>query len=166
MPTRLALDQNFPTPILAALADYVPEVEFVPLRRIDRRMPDLSDRELVIALHQAGWAGLVTNNYKMLTVPKELAAILSTKIGVFAIQGTGDDPVRATGALLLDLPGVLKDFVPGKGGIYWLNPRRPLRRDPWELFKKAAARYQREPGELYEAVKVSAEELTRPVLAN
>jgi hypothetical protein len=164
VPVRLALDQNFPTPILSALADYMPEVELVPLLKIDHRMPDLQDRELIIALHQAGWAGLVTNNYKMLRVPRELAAIMRTHLGVFAIEGVGDDPVRATGALLLDLPGVLKDFVPGKGDIYWLKPRRPPRKEPWDLFTEAASRYKRLGRELYEEVKVTDAEMATPLL--
>lgn len=157
--TRLALDQNFPTPILEVLADYMPEVELVPLKAIHPTLPTLTDRQLVIALSQMGWAGLVTNNYKMLQVPSELAAIMKTKLGIFAIEGTGGDPVRATGALLLDLPGILKDFVPGAGGIYLMRPRRPRPNVPWELFTSAAKRNDREVGELYDEVKVSAEEL-------
>ena len=50
----------------------------------------------MIALHQLGYRGLVTNNYRMLQNPIELAAILKTKLRVFALQGVGDDPVRAT----------------------------------------------------------------------
>ncbi len=63
---------------------------------------------IVVALHQLGVPGLVTSNYKMLKNPKELAAIVATKLTVFAIEGVGDDPIRATGALLLDRPGALK----------------------------------------------------------
>ena len=104
-PVRLALDQNFPTPILAALAEFIVDIELIPLRRIDPRLSSLDDRTLVVALHQLGFPGLVTNNYKMLKNPKELAAIVATKLTVFAIEGVGDDPIRATGALLLGPSG-------------------------------------------------------------
>ena len=104
-PLRLALDQNFPTPILPALADFIVGIELVPLRKIDHRLSTLDDRTLVVALHQLGVQGLVTNNYKMLKNPKELAAIVATKLTVFAIEGVGDDPIRATGALLLGPSG-------------------------------------------------------------
>ena len=97
---RLALDQNFPTPILAALAQFTVDIELVPLRRIYPRLSSLDDRTLVVALHQLGFPGLVTNNFKMLKNPKELAAIVATKLTVFAIEGVGDDPIRATGTLL------------------------------------------------------------------
>lgn len=73
-PIRLALDQNFPTPILAALEDYLVDIELVSLRKIDPRLSTLDDRQLVIALHQLGFPGMVTNNYRMLKNPRELAA--------------------------------------------------------------------------------------------
>ncbi len=107
-PIRLALDQNFPTPILAAFEDYLVDVELVSLRKIDPRLSTLDDRALVIALHQLGFPGMVTNNYRMLKNPRELAAIIETRLTIFAIEGVGGDPLRATGAVLLDLPGALK----------------------------------------------------------
>jgi hypothetical protein len=44
----------------------------------------------------------------MLNNPKELPAIIATQLTVFAIGGVSDVPIRATGALLLDLSGALK----------------------------------------------------------
>ncbi len=107
MRTRLALDQNFPTPILDRIAPFLHDIEFVPLTHIDARLSRLGDRELIIALHQLKWTGLVTNNYRMLQNPSELAAIIATKLSVFAVEGVGDDPIRATGAILLDLPAAI-----------------------------------------------------------
>jgi len=67
---RLALDQNFPTPLINAVRPYLPAtLDVVHLHGIDPRMSDLDDRSLIIALHQGGWDGLITNNYKMLDVP-------------------------------------------------------------------------------------------------
>ena len=63
-PVRLALDQNFPTPLIRAVAAYLPEdVEVSSLHQIDHRLSDLEDRSLLIALRQLGWNGLITNNY-------------------------------------------------------------------------------------------------------
>lgn len=56
---ELALDQNFPEPILRCLDEYVVDVRLVPLRSIDPRLPTLGDRELVLALHQLGGQGPV-----------------------------------------------------------------------------------------------------------
>lgn len=91
------------------------DVRFTPIGSIDPRLATLGDRELILALHQRGWPALVTNNYRMLRNPKELAAVLKTKVAVIAVQGLGDDMVRATGALLLDLPGVCKRLKPHAG---------------------------------------------------
>jgi len=165
-PVRLAMDHNFPEPLLQELSPWIPEVEFHWLRDIHPELPHLDDRKMIIALHQLGWVGLVTNNYKMLSIPTELAAILKTQIGFFCIEGTGDDPVRAAGALLLDLPGVLKDFRPGSGAIFHLRPRRPRPEDGWGLFKRAAERRKVEASDLYAEVQVSDVELATDVLGS
>ena len=160
----VALDQNFPEPILRCLHEFLPEhINLLPLRRIHARLPELDDRPLLIALHQLGIQVLVTNNYKMLRRPEELAAVLKTKVTVVAIEGTGDDPLRATGALLLDLPGIVKRIQPGV--VFWMRPRNPLPDAPWALFEKAADHRNESAQDLYEAVKVTDEELARPVLA-
>lgn len=164
-PHRLALDQNFPTPILAALAEFIVDIELVPLRKIDPRLSVLDDRALVVALHQLGFQGLVTNNYKMLKNPKELAAIVATKLTVFAIEGVGDDPIRATGALLLDLPGALKRMDSRKAQVFWMRPRNPMPEDPMALFQRAADHQHRDADALFAELVVSNEELRAPVLS-
>ena len=162
--TELALDQNFPEPILRALDDFVVDVRLVPLREIHRSLPTLDDRQLLIALHQLGWTGLVTNNYRMLKNPKELAAILKTKITVFAIDGVGHDPIRATGAVLLDLPGALKRIEPDRAQVFWMRPRNPQPDDPWKLLQTAASHQHRDVDELYDEVLVTDEELAASAL--
>ena len=163
-PVRLALDQNFPTPILAALSDFVVDVELVPLSEIDRRLSTLDDRQLIVALHQMGYPGLVTNNYKMLKNPKELAAIIATKLTVFAIEGVGHDPIRATGAVLLDLPGALKRMDSRKAQVFWMRPRNPTPEDPMSLFERAAEHQHRNADEFLREVEVGANELRTRVL--
>ncbi len=163
-PVRLALDHNFPTPILAALAEYIIDIELVPLPQIDHRLPTLDDRELVIALHQLGYPGLVTNNYKMLKNPRELAAIIATRLTVFAIEGVGHDPIRATGALLLDLPGALQKLDTRKAQVFWMRPRKPRPENPMDLFKRAAGHQNRDPAEFLLEVEVTPAELTEGIL--
>lgn len=46
MDVELALDQNFPEPILSALGEYLAGIHLTPLRRIDPRLPVLDDRAL------------------------------------------------------------------------------------------------------------------------
>jgi hypothetical protein len=156
-PLRFALDQNFP-PLLEGAIELLPEFEIKPIRNIDRRMPDLGDRELVIALHQLGWNGLITNNYKMLFQPTEVAAILRTRIVVFAVRGVGDDPVRATGAVMLDLPGAIKR-IDREHRVFYVRPRNPTPGKAWDFFCESAKRRRQDPEELYRRVKVTEEEL-------
>lgn len=85
---------------------------------------------LVIAHHQLGFPGMVTNNYRILKNPRELAAIIETRLTIFAIEGVGGDPLRATGAVLLDLPGALKKLGTRKGKVFWMRPPNPTPEDP------------------------------------
>ena len=160
----LPLDHNFPEPILEAVTPWMGSTRLTPIRKIDDRLTRLADRQLVIALHQLGYRGLVTNNYRMLQNPIELAAILKTKLRVFALQGVGDDPVRATGALLLDLPSATKEMESERPGVIWLRPRKPQPRDPWDLFERAARQRNQSANHLYSEVRISDEELRTPIL--
>jgi hypothetical protein len=92
---RLALDQNFPKPLLEDLQRWLPtEVEVVHITDIDSRLSPLSDRELIIALRQLGFDGLVTNNWRMLNIDSEIAAIIATNSVVVAMKKMGDDAIR------------------------------------------------------------------------
>jgi hypothetical protein len=82
------------------------------LQQFDPRLTLLDDRPLIIACQQLGWHGLITNNYKVLYEPHEVAAIVvATPSIVVAAEGLGHDPLRAAGALLLGLPGLVQRLV-------------------------------------------------------
>lgn len=83
---------------------------------------------------------------------------------MFAVEGVGDDPIRATGAVLLDLPGALKRVQPDRAQVFWMRPRNPEPKDPWELFTAAAGHQQREATDLYSDWQVTDDELARPIL--
>ena len=155
----LPVDHNFPEPILHCLKPWMGDIRLLPIRSIDDRLTRLDDRKLLIALRKLGFDGLVTLNYKMLLNPWEMAAVLKTKMTVFAVEGLGHDPLRATGALLLDLGASVKAMHPGKAGVFWMRPREPGLRDPWELFKGAAEKMNVDASELYDAVKVTDDEI-------
>jgi hypothetical protein len=91
--------------LIRTVTDYLPvDIELKAVRRIDPRLSELDDRTLFLALHHPGGQGLVTNNYKMLDVPAELAAIVRTQAVVVAMEGLGHDPLRAVGALSAGAP--------------------------------------------------------------
>ena len=70
---RLALDHNFPAPVLAAFASMMGRVELVPIREIDERLAELDDWKLFVELERrGGWDGLVTNDDALLSLAKEM----------------------------------------------------------------------------------------------
>ena len=158
---QIPIDQNFPEPIIESLSPYVPDIDFLPLRKIAPQLIDASDRELLIALHRLQFNWLVTLNYKMLRNPAELAAVIKTKINVFAIEGLGHDPIRATGALLLHLPPAMRTIDnSGQHGVFWIRSSQPRQHDIWELFSNAAERRNQDAQSLYAEVEVSDIELS------
>lgn len=162
---RLALDQNFPKPLMTAVSDYLPaDLHIRSLREIDPRLSELTDRQLFIALHQLKWDGLITNNYKMLDIPEEIAAIVKTKAIVVAVEKLGHDPIRAVGALLLELPGLAGRIRPGVSNVFRLSYRQRAPEDAWSYFQAAAARRNCEPRELWAQFGVQDSELAAPVL--
>lgn len=158
----MVLDVNFPEPILKMLATFMVDITLIPMRDIDPALTDLDDRPLMLALRQEGFDWLVTNNYRMLRNPYELAGIMKARMKVFAIEAVGDDPLRGTGAVLLDLSGALRRSTPNRAEVFWSRPRNPDSKAPWDLFKQAAAHQHTDASLLYEDVKVTTEELTRP----
>lgn len=166
---RLVLDQSVPTPVVNGLGRFLPEVELVPLRRIDNRLSALDDRELVLALYQLGWTGLVTTSARMLRVPDLLAALLRTGVTLLVVEDVEDDPLSAVGALLLGLPTVRRWLAGATRGkppeVFRLGPRKPGRVKVLDLLTEVAHRQDRDVRDLYGEVAVSEDELNMPVLA-
>lgn len=162
---RLALDQNFPTPLIRHIVDFLPEtLELGSLHQIDPRLTALNDRPLIIALHQLGWSGLITNNYKMLYEPHEVAAIIETRSVVVAVEGLGHDPLRAAGALLLELPDIERRLVTGRSSVFLLRYRRRTADDGWKFLSEAARRRDEQPNTLWRRHRPTAQELTTPAI--
>lgn len=65
MARPVALDHNFPEPVLASVERWLKDVEFRHLRHIDPRLAELQDHELIYDLHNRGLSILVTHNWKM-----------------------------------------------------------------------------------------------------
>lgn len=75
----------------------------------------------------------------------------------------GHDPIRATGAVLLDLPGALRKRVVDKPQVFWMRPRNPEPQQPWDLFTRVAERQHRTAADLYKDLRVTdAEAIAAP----
>jgi hypothetical protein len=107
---------------------------------------------------------LITNNYKMLEMPTEIAAIVTAKMIIIAIEGLGHDPLRAVGALLLELPGLPDRLKPGTSNVFRLASRRRPPEDAWTYLQRAADRVGLQANQLWRRVRVSGHELGNAVL--
>jgi hypothetical protein len=130
-PRRLfALDQNFPEPVLAALESVLP-AELVPVRKIDPKLSEVADWELLLALHRHSrpWDGLITNDDAMLKLPKELVVLSQTRLTLVVAKGEGHNPIRAVGALLCHLSHIRHQTNPQAAQIWTLRvAQKPTRR--------------------------------------
>lgn len=159
-----ALDQGFPDPVIAAHREFMPEVDLVSIREIDPRLPDVEDDWRILMFlhqHERPWDGLVTTDSSMAGLPKELAVLLQTKLTLVVAEESGHDPVKASG---LVLPGICKRTDPGKAQLWLLRAAQGAGKKPWEQLRSVAERSGADVSETYEAEKLSAQELARPVL--
>lgn len=123
MARRVALDHNFPKPVLAGVPQWIKEVEFHFISDLDPALAELQDHELIYALHGRDLTLLVTHNWKMENDARVLVALHLTRSTLLTLRRAGDDMIFATGVLLRDLVPVLRQEVP-KGQVFRVRPSR------------------------------------------
>jgi hypothetical protein len=107
----------------------------------------------------------VTNNFKMLYEPHEVAAVVATKSVIVAVEGLGHDPLRAAGAVLLELPGLVDRLVPDRSNVFRLLYQRRKPEDGWVYLTEAARRHSESQHATWRRHRPTAEELETPVLS-
>jgi hypothetical protein len=170
MPRLFALDQNFPQPILDTLDRFIPEAELLPLADIDVRLiENTEDWEVLLALHhhERPWDGLITADSSMLNLPRELAVLMQTRLALVVAEEAAHDPLRASGLVLLHLPGICANLLPNVAQVWRLRapPRKP-HRDPWDELTRVADHQDTNPASLYAGAKLTKRELARDPLAD
>jgi hypothetical protein len=90
MTVRLALDQNFPTPLIKAAKPGLGAVELRHTFEIDPRLSVMDDGELILALHyhSDGYVGLVTADGRVLGQARELAALHQAGLSLDGAAGS------------------------------------------------------------------------------
>lgn len=161
-----ALDQNFPQPIVQALNDFIPEVELVPLRTIDRLMAEIDDWQVLLALHHHArpWDGLITNDSRMLNLPRELAVVRQTRLTLVVAHAAGHDPIKATGLLFTHLAWIARETDPERAQIWSLTARNRPARDPWEEFERIADHRNVTADTVWREARLTAAELAEDPL--
>lgn len=167
MSRLFALDQNFPQPIVDALAEYIIEAELVPIGDVDERLATLDDWEVMLALHhhKRPWDGLITTDANMLALPRELAVLMQTKLTLVVAKESGHDPIKATGLLLAYLPGICQRTEPDKAQLWTLRAVQRSADDPWDNFERIARQRGTTASKLYGTNKLGSEEIERDPLA-
>lgn len=162
MPRLFALDQNFPEPIVDALAEFLSEdAELVPIRRIDARLPTADDWQVLHRLHINGrpWDGLITSDHNMLGLPKELALLCQTKLTLVVAAAAGHDPIKATGLLLAHLGAICEQTRPDRAQVWTLRTTRKTPADPWAYMTQAATRQDISADALYRRERLTPSDL-------
>jgi hypothetical protein len=151
-----ALDHGFPQPIVEVLADYTPDVELIAIEKIDERMPDLDDWEVLLTLHHHpdAWDGLVTTDSSMVQTPESLAVLMQTKLTLVVAMEAGHDMLKATGLLFAYLPGILGRTDPAVAQLWKLQAENRPHIDPWKELQSVAEHQDRPVNELWNEARL------------
>lgn len=162
-----ALDQNFPQPLVQAVAPFIPEVELVPIRNIDVRLADMEDWEILLALHhhERAWDGLVTTDSSMLNQARELSVLRQTNGSLVIAHDAGDDPIKATGLLLAHLAYIAGQVLSTEPQIWRLTANNRPGRSPWEFLERVAQHQHRAVDDLWRESRLTPTELRANPLA-
>jgi hypothetical protein len=161
MVLRFALDQNFPTPVVEALREFIQEVELVSIRDIHPDLPRFDDWKLLLALfHEpTGWNGLVTTDAAMLRLPRELATLVQTNLTLIVAEAAGHDPLKATGLVFTHLPQICTNFVEGRSQVWLLRASARQAEKPMDYLKRIADRRNMSAKELFKKERLTKQEL-------
>jgi hypothetical protein len=103
---HFVLDHNFP--YTATGIKWPPALSLTPLRDYDQRLVrDHDDWQVLASLARRGDVdGYVTNDARMLDLPTEMVALTLSRLILVVTDGTGADPLAATGLLMAYLPQI------------------------------------------------------------
>jgi hypothetical protein len=162
-----ALDQNFPEPIIQALNDFIPEAELIPLRDVDPLLAEIDDWKVLLALHHHArpWDGVITNDSRMLNLPREMAVLRQTNLTLVVAQDAGHDPIRATGLLFTHLGYICTHTTHDDPQIWLLTASNRPARDAWEYLERIADHRSVDADELWRESRLTQAELNEDPLA-
>ena len=160
---RFALDQNFPTPIVDSLRDYITEAELISVREIDARLVDIDDWQLLLCLHNdpGGWDGLITNDAAMLSLPREMCVLQKTRLKLVVAEGVGHDPVTATGLVLANLPQICERLDPNRAEVWRLRIVSKNPQVPMDYISTLAGREGQNPSQYFRSHCLSDQQMAR-----
>jgi hypothetical protein len=164
---RFGVDQNFPEPLLEAARPFLAKWYGVQMIKYisNELIRDKDDWQVMLALHQLNWDGLIGLDAKILSLPREVAVVEQTRFTVVAIESAADDPLRAIGQFLVYARRIGKEFSPDRAQVFRIGrPQAFEEMSPWDCFKKIS--HGKDPRDIFKGHRLTDEELATPVLGN
>lgn len=167
MASLFALDHNFPTPIVEALVGFQTDARLVRIDKIDSRLPELDDWELLLALHHHAdlWDGLITTDSSMLNQGPEVAALIQTKLTLVVAMDAGHNPVKASGLLFAHLAAISQRTRPDVPQLWKLRASARPHQDPWDCVKHIAEHNNRDTQDVWDEVRRTDAQMVADPLA-
>ncbi|MEX2227750.1 MAG: hypothetical protein WEB52_15040 [Dehalococcoidia bacterium] len=147
------LDHDFPTNVMALL----PWPDHIRIAGLRNLHPDLvkdhDDWEVLRELRlRGGVDAFITLDSRMLNLAKEMVVLCQSRLSMIVFEDVDNDPLVATGLLMIHLPYISRQLVPRKAQL-WIIRRSPSKSplNPWnEGVEKVAVREGITAKELYE----------------
>src|SRR5712692_3606815 len=99
---------------------------------------DQEDWQVLPALHRRGDVdGFITNDTKLLNLPTEMLALHITGLTLVITDGVGDQPIRATGLVMVHLETIVSQMSK-KPRIWILRPSAVAAKRSWEYLNHIA----------------------------
>ncbi len=99
---------------------------------------DQEDWQVLLALNQRGDVnGFITNDAKLLNLPAEMLALHTTSLTLVITDGVGDQPIRATGLVMVHLETIASQMS-NKPRIWILRPSAIAAKRSWDYLNRIA----------------------------
>lgn len=131
------LDQNFPSAVVPL--PWPPSVQIIPLAKLAPQLTaGTEDWEIFIALDaEPEVHAFVTNDGNILNSPREMLVLSLTRLGTVVTAEVGDNPMKATGLLMVHLPEISHELG-AKAKTWRLRPTSKLSQRPIEQLARIA----------------------------
>ena len=91
----------------------------------------------------------------MLSLPRELAVLMQTRLTLVVAHAAGHDPLKATGLVLTYLPWIAAHTRSDEAQFWVLRAANKPAEDPWKHLQKVASRKGTTAAALYDAEKLT-----------
>lgn len=155
------IDECYPSQLIGLLKGTIREIG-VDLIPFPKSFKGMEDWEVVASIASTGSRGLISGDPNMIHVPRVIPAVIQTKVALVLVDALNHNPVKATGALLLDIGGIARTLRNEEGpAIFIVKHSAPEMIDPKSILVQRAERHDVKHRQLMDREKLTPEELRR-----